>query len=120
VIAAGAALESEALIVVGVVVSGLVSGVLNTMFTGAAMSSATTARSVSSAGYNFCRWMGGAISAILVGHLAEWFGSDGDPAMAAPFWAAALCCLIAVGFLSLRPRDRPAGAHTDDDREVPV
>ena len=118
VIAAGAALESEALIVVGVVVSGLVSGVLNTMFTGAAMSSAATARSVSSAGYNFCRWMGGAVSAILVGHLAEWFGSDGDPAMAAPFWAAALCCLIAVGFLSLRPRDRAAGVHAETELEV--
>ncbi|QDQ98856.1 MFS transporter [Tomitella fengzijianii] len=115
VIAVGTAIESDALIVVGVVVSGLVSGVLNTLFTGAAMSSATTVRSVSSAGYNFLRWMGGAVSAILVGHLAEWFGSDGNPAMAAPFWAGALCCIIAVGVLSLRPR---AAARTESELEV--
>ncbi|WP_182348367.1 MFS transporter [Tomitella gaofuii] len=107
IIAVGTAVESDALIVVGVVVSGLVSGVLNTLFTGAAMSSAGTVRSVSSAGYNFLRWMGGAVSAILVGHLAEWFGSDDDPAMAAPFWAGALCCIVAVGFLALRPTTRP-------------
>ncbi|MDN5760287.1 MAG: MFS transporter [Tomitella sp.] len=93
-------LGNTGVIVAGVIVSGLLSGILNTLFTGAAMSSAHSHRAVSSAGYNFCRWAGGAVSAILVGHIATWFD-----AVSAPFWAAAVCCIVSVVVLSLRPHD---------------
>ncbi len=85
-------------IVIGVIVSGLLSGVLNTLFTDTAMRSTRTPRSVSSAGYNFCRWTGGALAAILVGHVAQWFD-----AMMAPFWVGAICCVIAAFFLTRLP-----------------
>ncbi|MFT4126670.1 MAG: MFS transporter [Gordonia sp. (in: high G+C Gram-positive bacteria)] len=81
------------LIGLAVIVSGLPSGVLNTLFTDVAMASGddSTPRSVSSAGYSFLRWAGAAAAAVLVAHLAEWFGSH-----AAPWWFATGYCIIAV------------------------
>lgn len=82
-----------------VVLSGLPSGVLNTLFTDLAMSSGgtDTPRSVSSAGFSFLRWMGGAaIAAVLVAYLAKWFGSD-----AAPWWFATAYCVVALGAVAL-------------------
>ncbi|MFT3716550.1 MAG: MFS transporter [Gordonia sp. (in: high G+C Gram-positive bacteria)] len=89
------------LIGLAVAVSGIPSGVLNTLFTGVAMSATgpETPRSVASAGYNFFRWMGGAVSAVLVAHLATWFGGP------APYWFAAAYCLVAVVLLVVA-RDR--------------
>jgi len=100
----------KTVVVVGVIVSGIVSGVLNTLFTGSAMSSGAFPRPVNSAGYNFMRWLGGAASAILVGHVATWFGSA-----SAPFWAAAACAVIAAAMLLLRRHEAPA----DDPHTVP-
>lgn len=96
------------LIGLAVVLSGIPSGVLNTLFTGVAMSAAdsSTPRSVSSAGYSFLRWMGAAASAIMVAYLAQWFG------MAAPFWFAAGYCAIAVAALVI------AGGGKPDEHEV--
>ena len=102
------ALGNTPVVVVGVVISGLLSGILNTLFTGAAMSSELSPRAVSSAGYNFLRWMGGAVSAILVGHIAAWTGN-----ISAPFWAAAACCLVAAGVLSRRDNAVPEPAAGD-------
>lgn len=81
------------LIGLAVVLSGIPSGVLNTLFTGVAMSSgdADTPRSVSSAGYSFLRWAGAAVAAVLVAHLAEWFSSQ-----AAPWWFATGYCIAAI------------------------
>ena len=76
---------------------------LNTLFTGAAMGSGTVPRAVSSAGYNFCRWFGGAVSATLVGYIATWMGSP-----RAPFEVAVVCCVIAAGALTLRAGTEPA------------
>ncbi|GAA1483078.1 MFS transporter [Gordonia sinesedis] len=94
----GTYLEQVWLIGLAVIVSGIPSGVLNTLFTDVAMSAGDdrTPRSVASAGYSFLRWMGAAAAAILVAHLAEWFGSH-----AAPFWFAAGYCLVAVAAVSL-------------------
>ncbi|MET1072943.1 MAG: MFS transporter [Umezawaea sp.] len=89
--------DDKAVLVVGVILSGVVSGLLNTLFTGTAMSISPSPRPVASAGYNFLRWLGGAAAATLVGHVAEWFGSDH-----APFVAAAVLCVIAAGLLSIR------------------
>ena len=103
------AVGSKPVIVVAVVVSGVCSGMLNTLFTGAAMGSGTVPRAVSSAGYNFCRWFGGAVSATLVGYIATWMGSP-----RAPFEVAVVCCVIAAGALTLR-----AGTDASDPHSVP-
>lgn len=100
---------NKTVVVVGIIVSGIFSGILNTLFTGSAMSSGTAPRPVNSAGYNFLRWMGGAASAILVGHVAGWLG------LRAPFWVAAICCAVAAGMLLLRTRQ----GHDADPHEVP-
>jgi fucose permease len=96
------AVPSKPLVVVVVVVSGLVSGLLNTLFTGTAMSVSPAPRPVASAGYNFCRWLGGALAATLVGHVADWLGSAH-----APFIVAAVCCLVAAALLAVRRPRRP-------------
>lgn len=101
---------SKPVVVVAIIVSGLISGLLNTLFTGTAMSISEAPRPVASAGYNFCRWLGGAAAATLVGHIAEWLGSEH-----APFWIAAVCCVAAGGLLAMRhrskdPHDVPAEA----------
>ncbi|AUH67534.1 MULTISPECIES: MFS transporter [Gordonia] len=103
------------LIGLAVVLSGIPSGVLNTLFTGVAMSAAddSTPRSVASAGYSFLRWMGAAASAVMVAYLAEWFG------MAAPFWFAAGYCAVAVAALVLAGGSKP-DEHTVDPEAVLV
>ncbi|TWF94691.1 MFS transporter [Saccharopolyspora dendranthemae] len=85
------AFGTKPVVVVGVILSGLASGLLNTLFTGSAMSVSDAPRPVASAGYNFCRWLGGAAAATLVGHVATWFGSDH-----APFGVGAALCVIAA------------------------
>jgi MFS transporter, ACDE family, multidrug resistance protein len=97
----------KSVVVVCVVLSGLVSGVLNTLFTGSAMSAGTGLRAVNSAGYNFLRWLGGAASAILVAHIATWLGS-----MSAPFFVAAGCCIVAASLLIFRQAEAPSDPHT--------
>ncbi|TNC26185.1 MFS transporter [Amycolatopsis alkalitolerans] len=94
-------------VVAAAIASGLVSGLLNTLFTGTAMSISDAPRPVASAGYNFCRWLGGAVAAALVGHVADWFGSPH-----APFAVAAVLCLIAGGLLLVKER-------AADPRNVP-
>jgi ACDE family multidrug resistance protein len=93
------AVPSKPVLVVGIIASGIVSGLLNTLFTGTAMSVSDAPRPVASAGYNFCRWLGGAVAATLVGHVAEWFGSP-----QAPFVVAAVLCVVAGGLLSIKER----------------
>lgn len=98
----GTATGAVWLIGLAVVLSGMPSGVLNTLFTGVAMSAngPETPRSVSSAGYSFLRWAGAAVAAVLVAHLAEWFHSE-----SAPWWFAAGYCVCAVLAVSLvRPQ----------------
>ncbi|MFT4043160.1 MAG: MFS transporter [Gordonia sp. (in: high G+C Gram-positive bacteria)] len=100
------------LIGLAVVLSGLPSGVLNTLFTGVAMSAGDTStpRSVSSAGYSFLRWMGAAVAAVLVAHLAEWFTS-----LAAPWWFAAGYCVVSVAVVSLVRSGTAQSAQIDED-----
>ncbi len=101
--------ENVAVVVTVVVLSGIPSGVLNTLFTGTAMSIADAPRPVASAGYNFLRWAGGALAATFVAHFATWFGSA-----AAPFYIGAIACVVAAVILT---QVRGRGA---DDREVPA
>jgi MFS family permease len=102
------AIPSTPVVVVAVIVSGVVSGLLNTLFTGTAMSISDAPRPVASAGYNFCRWLGGALAATLVGHVADWFGS-----VHAPFVVAAVLCVGAAVLLGV-----PTGKR--DRRDVPT
>ncbi len=92
--------DSKVVLVVAVIVSGLASGLLNTLFTGSAMSVSPVPRPVASAGYNFCRWLGGAVAATLVSHVATWFGSP-----QAPFALGAVACVLAAGLLLVGLRD---------------
>ncbi|MFO7193989.1 MAG: MFS transporter [Thermocrispum agreste] len=90
------ALGDKTLVAVGVIVSGLISGLLNTLLTGAAMSVSDAPRPVASAGYNVLRWAGGALAATFVGPIAEWFG-----AAHAPFVVAIVLCVLAAGVLGI-------------------
>lgn len=96
VAAIGTAGDLKPLVMAAIIVSGIPSGVLNTALTGMAMAAGTGPRSVSSAGYNFLRWMGAAVSALLVAHLAEWFGTN-----AAPYWFAVGYSVIAVAAIAV-------------------
>ncbi|WP_432848988.1 MFS transporter [Amycolatopsis sp. CA-161197] len=112
------AVPNKTVVVIGIVLSGLVSGLLNTLFTGTAMSISTAPRPVASAGYNFCRWLGGAVAATLVGHVADWLGWEQGP-----FVIAAVLCLIAAVLLSLRekkadPHDVPKEAALVGEEEL--
>ncbi|SDJ85700.1 Predicted arabinose efflux permease, MFS family [Actinopolyspora mzabensis] len=102
-------IDSKAVLIAGIVVSGLVSGLLNTLFTGSAMSVSRAPRQVASAGYNFCRWLGGALAATLVSHIATWLDWP-----RAPFAAGAVACLIAAGLLAVGLR-----SHATDPHRVP-
>ncbi|MEU6644953.1 MFS transporter [Saccharomonospora sp. NPDC046836] len=99
---------SKPLLVVAIILSGLVSGLLNTLFTGTAMSVSDAPRPVASAGYNFCRWLGGAAAATLVSQLAEWLGFAQGP-----FLIAAVLCVLAGGLLAV-------GSRTSDSRTMPA
>ncbi|TDC93748.1 MFS transporter [Saccharopolyspora aridisoli] len=103
------AFGSKPVVVVGVILSGLASGLLNTLFTGSAMSTSDAPRPVASAGYNFCRWLGGAAAATLVGHVATWFGSNH-----APFAVGAGLCVIAALLLVTDVRSKA------DAQQVPA
>nr|WP_202884686.1 MFS transporter [Actinopolymorpha cephalotaxi] len=100
---------SVPVVVVATIASGIASGCLNTFLTGMAMSVSQAPRPIASAGYNFLRWMGGAAAAILVGHVAEWGGSQ-----RAPFAVAAVLCAGAVGLMYAgrepNPHEVPAEA----------
>lgn len=103
VAAIGTAGDNKALVMAAIIVSGIPSGVLNTVLTGMAMASGDAPRSVSSAGYNFLRWMGAAVSALLVAHLAEWFDSN-----AAPYWfAVGYCAVAALAIASIGGAPKP-------------
>ncbi|SHE61114.1 MFS transporter [Streptoalloteichus hindustanus] len=103
------AVDSRPVLVVAVIVSGLASGLLNTLFTGTAMSISPAPRPVASAGYNFCRWLGGAVAATLVGHVAEWLGWAH-----APFLVGAVLCVAAAAVLAAGTARRP------DPRALPA
>lgn len=102
-------LGSTAAVATVTVLCGAALGLLNTLYTGAAMSVSDAPRPVASAGYNFLRWFGGALGATLVGHIAGWAGD-----VQAPFLVA--CGLVALGGALLVVGRRAMG----NPREVPA
>ncbi|GAA2016293.1 putative MFS family arabinose efflux permease [Nakamurella flavida] len=98
--------HTPAAVCVLVIACGAPLGVLNTVFTETAMNISPVPRPVASAGYNFVRFLGGAISPFVCGKLGE------NVSVAAPFWFGAICVaaglavLLGFGRRSLRAIER--------------
>ena len=88
-----AAGHSVTLIVVLTVTSGALLGINNTLFTEMAMSVSDSPRPVASAGYNFVRWMGGALAPFLATRIAEHFNAS------ITFYVAAFAVLISAAVI---------------------
>ncbi len=80
-------------VIILVIVCGAPLGVLNTLFTQSAMEIAPVPRPVASAGYNFVRFLGGAISPWLCSKLGESLGWD------VPFFFGAICVAVALAVM---------------------
>jgi MFS transporter, ACDE family, multidrug resistance protein len=100
------AVGSHAVVAVVTVLCGACCGLLNTFYTGAAMSVSDAPRSVASAGYNFLRWFGGGIGAFLVSRIAERTGDDQLP------------FLVAVGVVALGALTLAIGRHAVGETRV--
>ena len=85
-----AAGHSVPAVVVLVVASGALLGINNTIYTELAMGVSDSPRPVASAGYNFVRWMGGALAPFAAAQLGEHFGPQ------VPFFAAAVAMALAI------------------------
>ncbi|WP_442544396.1 MFS transporter [Arthrobacter sp. KN11-1C] len=85
-----AAGHSVTAVVVLVIVAGALLGINNTLYTELAMEVSDSPRPVASAGYNFVRWMGGALAPFVAAQLGEHFGPQ------VPFFAAALALGFAI------------------------
>ncbi|MGW9415613.1 MFS transporter [Arthrobacter cupressi] len=85
-----AAGHSVPAVVVLVVVAGALLGINNTLYTELAMEVSDSPRPVASAGYNFVRWMGGALAPFAAAQLGEHFGPQ------LPFFAGAVALLLAI------------------------
>ncbi|KNH22980.1 MFS transporter [Arthrobacter sp. ZBG10] len=85
-----AAGNSVPAVVVLVIVAGALLGVNNTVYTELAMGVSDSPRPVASAGYNFVRWMGGALAPFLAAQLGEHFGPQ------VPFFAGAVAMAVAI------------------------
>ncbi|GAA4658470.1 MFS transporter [Arthrobacter cryoconiti] len=88
-----AAGHSVTVIVVLTIVSGALLGINNTLFTEMAMSVSDAPRPVASAGYNFVRWMGGALAPFLSAKIAE------HSSAAVTFYVAAAMVLVSAGVI---------------------
>ncbi len=74
----------------GVILCGAWFGVVNTLFTELALETPNCDTSVSSAAYNFIRWLGGAIAPFIITTLGEHYGAEWSFALAAVFAIIAL------------------------------
>ncbi|WP_245933417.1 MFS transporter [Arthrobacter livingstonensis] len=96
VVLAGLALaagHSVTAVVVLTVISGALLGINNTLFTEMAMSVSDSPRPVASAGYNFVRWMGGAMAPFLATRIAEYSNAS------VTFIVAAVMVLVSAGII---------------------
>ena len=85
-----AAGHSVPAVVLLVIVAGALLGINNTLYTELAMEVSDSPRPVASAGYNFVRWMGGALAPFAAAQLGEHFGPQ------LPFFAGAVALLLAI------------------------
>ncbi|GAA4224690.1 MFS transporter [Actinomadura meridiana] len=99
-------------IVVCTILSGIPIGLNNTAFTEAAMEVSDSPRPVASAGYNFVRWMGGALAPYIATKLAEELNAN------VPYFVGAACCAVAIGVLAVRRRHLGALERVDADHAL--
>jgi fucose permease len=105
----GIALSGHIGIVIFTVLCGIPIGLNNTIFTEAAMAVSDAPRPVASAGYNFVRWMGGALAPYIATKLGEEVGRS------VPYYLGLVCCLVAITFLALRRHHLATLEHVDVD-----
>jgi MFS family permease len=108
----GVALAPHTGIIVLVILTGVPIGMNNTAFTEAAMEVSDTPRPVASAGYNFVRWLGGALAPYVVTKLAEHYNED------VPYYLGAAACLVAVGILVTRRHHLRTLHEVDADHAI--
>ncbi|RMI44468.1 MFS transporter [Actinomadura harenae] len=96
-------------IIICTILSGVPIGLNNTAFTEAAMEVSDNPRPVASAGYNFVRWLGGALAPYFGSKLAERFSDS------TPYYIGALCCAIAIVVLVVRRRHLESLERVDTD-----
>ncbi|WP_344485349.1 MFS transporter [Nonomuraea monospora] len=113
----GIALSGHAGVIVFTILSGIPIGLNNTVFTESAMEVSDAPRPVASAGYNFVRWMGGALAPFIATKLGEEVG------IAVPYVVGALCCVVGMAILytrrhHLRSLSRVDADHTAHDAET--
>jgi predicted MFS family arabinose efflux permease len=110
-VAAGLVVNSQAGLVVAVVVGGLLLGVLNTVLTECVMEATDLPRSVASSSYSAVRFLGGAIAPPLATTLADGFTA------ATPYFVAGGSVLVATLIVALGHR---ALRRVNDGAEEPV
>jgi MFS transporter, ACDE family, multidrug resistance protein len=89
--------DHQAVVVVGIVLSGAFIGSNNTLITEAVMGVAPVERPVASAAYSFVRFCGGAIGPYVALKL---FGLPPDVHVHAPFWFGALMVAVGVAIMA--------------------
>jgi MFS family permease len=94
-LAGAAATHTVLLVVIMTDVSGALFGINNTLYTEVAMSVSDAPRPVASAGYNFARWMGGAIAPFVATSLGEDLGPQVSYVFAASTMVVAAVILVA-------------------------
>jgi predicted MFS family arabinose efflux permease len=92
-VALAVTVDNHVAVTVLVIACGAPLGVLNTMFTEAAMNVSPVPRPVASAGYNFVRFLGAAASPWICGKLGEEIGPS------APFWFGTACVVGALAMI---------------------
>jgi MFS family permease len=108
----GIALSGHAGVIVFTVLSGIPIGLNNTVFTESAMEVSDAPRPVASAGYNFVRWMGGALAPFIATKLGEEIG------VAVPYALGAACCVVGMAVLYTRRHHLRALSRVDGDHVV--
>ncbi len=101
--------DHQAVVVVGIVLSGALIGNNNTLITEAVMGAAPVERPVASAAYSFVRFCGGAIGPYVALKL---FGLPPDVHVHAPFWFGA--AMVAIGLVILACGARLVSPHAGD------
>src|SRR3954469_12982782 len=89
--------DHQAVVVVGIVLSGAFIGSNNTLITEAVMGVAPVERPVASAAYSFVRFCGGAVGPYVALKL---FGLPPDVHVHAPFWFGALMVAVGVAIMA--------------------
>ncbi|HWT93432.1 MAG TPA: MFS transporter, partial [Solirubrobacteraceae bacterium] len=115
----GLLVDSQAALVVGVVLAGAFLGVVNTVLTETVMVIAPVERPVASSAYSFVRFTGGAAAPYIAGKLAEHIGPDVPFYVGAGTVAAAIVVLVAWRAL-ITPHEDAEDPHAAAPAKPPV